>query len=56
MKKKPYINFKRTEEDNFMRDLGNFLRNNNISLYNEDGTFKEVKDILKEANLKFENS
>lgn len=43
-------------EDMFMRDLGNFLRENKISIYKEDGTYKGFEAIIAEVHSKFENS
>lgn len=45
-----------TWESQYIIRMANFLRNNNISLYDEKGKYKGVKGILKEVNLKFENS
>ena len=45
-----------THEDKFMRDLGNFLRENKISIYREDGTYKGFEDIIGEVRSKFEKS
>lgn len=52
MEEKNYI----TWESQYIIRMANFLRNNNISLYNKDGKYKGVENILKEVNLKFENS
>lgn len=45
-----------TWESQYIIKMANFLKNNNISLYNEKGEYKGVKDILAEVNSKFENS
>jgi len=43
-------------EDMFMRDLGNFLRKNKISIYKEDGTYKGFEAIIGEVRAKFEKN
>ena len=43
-------------EDEFMRDLGNFLRENKISIYKEDGTYRGFEAIIAEVRSKFEKS
>jgi len=43
-------------EDMFMRDLGNFLRRNKISIYKEDGTYKGFEAIIGEVHSKFEKN
>ena len=45
-----------TPEDKFMRDLGNFLRKNKISIYKEDGTYKGSEAIMAEVRDKFEKN
>ena len=45
-----------TPEDEFMRDLGNFLRKNKISIYKEDGTYKGFEAIMAEVRNKFEKN
>lgn len=45
-----------TPEDEFMRDLGNFLRKNKISIYKEDGTYKDSEAIMAEVRDKFEKN
>lgn len=52
MKNKNYV----TWENQYIVRMANFLRNNNISLYDEKGKYKGFKDILKEVNLKFAKS
>lgn len=42
-----------TPEDEFMRDLGSFLRKNKISIYKEDGTYKGSETIMAEVRDKF---
>ena len=42
-----------TPEDKFMRDLGNFLRKNKISIYKKDGTYKGSEAIMAEVRDKF---
>ena len=42
-----------TPEDEFMRDLGNFLRKNKISIYKEDGTYRGFEAIIGEVRSKF---
>lgn len=43
-----------TPEDEFMRDLGNFLRKNKISIYKEDGSYRGFEAIIGEVRSKFE--
>lgn len=45
-----------TPEDEFMRDLGNFLRENKISIYKEDGTYRGAETIIGEVRSKFEKN
>lgn len=48
----PFKNFER----NFMRDTVNFLRRNNISIFNKNGEYKGAEAIIVEVRAKFENS
>ena len=45
-----------TPEDEFMRDLGNFLRKNKISIYKENGIYKGFEAIIAEVRNKFEKN
>lgn len=58
MEKKPWIipNPFKDFERNFMRDNINFLNRNNISIFNKNGEYKGLEEILKELESKFENS
>lgn len=58
MENKPWIipNPFKDFESNFMRDTVNFLRRNNISIFNKNGEYKGFEEILKELESKFENS
>lgn len=59
--KRDYLStFTLSLEDMFMRDLGNYLRRNNISIFDENGEYRGLDAILEDvANVeasKFEKS
>lgn len=39
-----------------MRDTANFLRRNNISIFNKDGSYKGFEAIMAEIHSKFEKN
>ena len=39
-----------------MRDTANFLRRNNISIFNKDGSYKGFEAIIGEVRAKFEKN
>ena len=45
-----------SHQEILMRDTANFLRRNNISIFNKDGSYKGFEAIMAEVRSKFENS
>ena len=43
-------------QETLMHDTANFLRRNNISIFNKDGTYKGFEAILAEVRSKFERN
>lgn len=49
-------NWRSSPQEILMRDTANFLRRNNISIFNKDGSYKGFEAIMTEVRSKFENS
>lgn len=46
-------NWRFSPQDILMRDTANFLRRNNISIFNKDGSYKGFEAIMAEVRSKF---
>ena len=45
-----------TWEDRYIRDMVNYLRNNNIPIFDKDNGYRTVEAIMRDLETKFENS
>lgn len=43
-------------EQKYIRDMINFLRNNNIPIFKRETGYRTAKEIIAEVRAKFENS
>lgn len=46
-------NWRSSPQEILMRDTANFLRRNNISIFNKDGTYRGFEAIIGEVRSKF---
>jgi hypothetical protein len=49
-------NWSFSPQEILMRDTANFLRRNNISIFNKDGSYKGFEAIIGEVRAKFEKN